>query len=376
MKWRAQLAGCGVVLGALSVLNGCQWFPDREAVRVLQDIAAGEGPSRLKAETPAPVRVSVQYEQEGRRYVGDLYEPVEEPLAGIVLVPGVAQAGKDDPRLVVFAQTLARARFRVLVPDLPSIRALKVQAEDVVGVTDAFVHLVWGVEWKSDRAAGIGAFSYAAGPAVLAAMEPRIRGRVDFVLAVGGYYDLEQVLTFSTTGCFKEGDEWRQLRPIRYGKWMFVRSNLARIQNPADRQTLEEIVERRMNYPYASVDELAGRLGEEGRTVYALVTNRDPERVSALIASLPPPIREELAALNLAGRDLSPLQARLILVHGREDAIIPYTESVALASAVPDGQARLYVVEGLSHVDVRPAKLDRRRLVQAVQALLEQRRAR
>ena len=147
------------------------------------------------------------------------------------------------------------------------------QAEDVVGVTDAFVHLVYGLEWESDRSAGIGAFSYAAGPAVLAAAEPRIRGRVDFVLAIGGYYDLEQVLTFITTGYFREGDEWRQLRPIRYGKWVFVRSNLERIQDPADRQTLEEIVERRMKYSSAPVAELAARLGEEGRAVYALVTN-------------------------------------------------------------------------------------------------------
>jgi hypothetical protein len=42
------------------------------------------------------------------------------------------------------------------------------------------------------------AFSYAAGPAILAALEAEIRERTGFILAVGGYHDLGQVLTFFT----------------------------------------------------------------------------------------------------------------------------------------------------------------------------------
>ena len=368
--------GHGVILGLTLALAGCHWFPDREAVWVLQDIAAGDGPSRFKQQVPAPRRTAIRYQFDGRHYLGDLYEPAATPLAGIVLVPGVAQAGKDDYRLVAFATTLARARFRVLVPDLPGIRALKVQAQDVVGVADAFAFLVAGDEWPASRRAGIGAFSYAAGPAVLAAMEQRIRDRVDFVLAVGGYYDLEQVLTFLTTGYFREQGAWRRLQPVDYGKWLFVLSNLQRVQDPADRQALADIARRRLADPGAAVDDLASRLGQEGRSVYALTANRDPDRVPSLVASLPEPIREELSALTLAGREMSALAAQLILVHGREDAIIPYTESVALARAVPEGQASLFVVEGLSHVDVQPEKLDRRRLVGAVEALLAERRPR
>ena len=365
-----------VVLGLVLALAGCHWIPDREAVQVLQDIAAGDGPSGFKQKVPAPRRTAIHYQIDGRHYEGDLYEPAATPMAGIVLVPGVAQAGKDDYRLVAFANTLARARFRVLVPDLPGIRELKVQARDVVGVADAFAFLVASSDWPATRRAGIGAFSYAAGPAVLAAMERRIRDRVDFVLAVGGYHDLEQVLTFLTTGYFREKGAWRWLRPVEYGKWLFVLSNLDRVQDPADRHALEDIVRRRLADPRAAVDGLVPRLGQEGRAVYALTTNRDPERVPSLVASLPEPIRQELAALNLAGRDMSVLGAHLILVHGREDAIIPYTESVALAQTVPKGQASLYVVEGLSHVDVQPDKLDRRRLVGAVETLLAQRRPR
>ena len=42
-----------------------------------------------------------------------------------------------------------------------------------------------------------------------------------------------------------------------------------------------------------------------------------------------------MAALDLSRADLSRLGARLILLHGRDDAIIPFTQSLALAAAAP-----------------------------------------
>ena len=145
-------------------------LPDDEAAWVLQDLAAGEGDSRLKQRTPEPARRTVTYTVQGRTYRGHLYVPAQPALAGLVLVPGVAERGWNDPRLVAFATTLARVRFLVLVPDLPNLRALRVQAEDAQGVADAFVQLRARAEFPASGRAGIGAFSYAVGPAVLAAL--------------------------------------------------------------------------------------------------------------------------------------------------------------------------------------------------------------
>ncbi len=80
-----------------------------------------------------------------------------------------------------------------------------------------------------------------------------------------------------------------------------------------------------------------------------------------------------MEALNLANKNLSQLRANLILLHGTDDTIIPYTESMALARAVKPGRAELFLIDGLAHVDVRPFRLDRRALWRAVNSLLAQR---
>ena len=369
----ATTTGLPVLLVILLMLAGCDPLPDDEAAWVLEDLGAGAGPSRLKEHTPDPVRRPIDYQVQGRSHQGDLYLPGEPPLAGVVLVPGVAERGRNDPRLVDFATTLARARFLVLVPDLPNLRALRVRAEDAQGVVDAFSHLRSRSEFPTHGRAGIGAFSYAVGPAVLAALDPAIRARVDFVLGVGGYYDLHQVVTFFTTGYFRKEGQWHYLEPNRYGKWVFVYGNAGRLADPGDQLAFRQIGERKLEDPHADIDDLTGHLMPGGQSLLDLLNNHDPERSPALLARLSPGIRAELDALNLANRDLSLLEARLILLHGTDDHIIPQTESQALAAALPPGRSELFLIDGLAHVNVRPLGLDRRAMWRAIGSLLAQR---
>jgi len=344
-----------------------------EAALLLSDIAAGEKDSPFKRVTPAPTRTSVTCRVKGRTYSGDLYRPGSETRAGILLVPGAAEKGKDDPRLVAFANTLARGRFTVLVPDLEGIRKLQVGSGNIREVIDSFLQLGALPDATPQGKAGICAFSYAVGPALLAALSPEIRNRVCFVMGVGGYYDLTRVLTFSTTGYFRENGHWQYRNPNEYGKWVFVLSNIDRLSDPEDRQIFRLMAERKLEEPKEGVEDLAVKLGPEGKHFYDFIANRDPSRVSLLISHLPKEVRQEIRALNLSNKDLSLLTAKLILIHGLDDDIIPYTESSALSRAMPPGQAELFLAKGLFHVDVKPGLSDSWQLWRSIVALLQAR---
>jgi len=340
---------------------------------VLGDLAAGAGPSWLKAQTPQPQRSSKRYTIDGRSYKADVYIPGEPALAKIVLVPGVEERGKDDPRLVNFAMTFSRARFLVLVPDIPGLRALKVRTSDVQGVVDAFTYLKTEEEPAPPAQAGIGAFSYAAGPAILAALRPQISEQVDFLLAVGGYHDLNRVLVFITTGYYFYDGKWRYLTPNTYGRWTFIVSNLERLHDPGDREAFRRMANRRMADPNAPIDDLIQTLQPEGQALYQLLDNTNPSQMPELIARIPASIRADLDALSLANKELDALKAHLILIHGRDDNIIPYSESIDLAKRLPPAQTGLYIVDGLFHVDLKPGLLDNLRLWQAIRAVLKKR---
>lgn len=368
-------AACPAALLLVAALSSCAPpLGDTDAALALEDIAAGGRESRLKQQTPRPLRRTIGYSIGGRPYSGDLYLSPQGAKAGIVLVPGVVPAGKDDLRLVALALTLARLRFAVLVPDLRGLRNYQVRASDVGEVADAFRYLLSRPELVPEGRAGIAGFSYGAGPVLLAALEPDIRAQVRFVVTMGGYYDLRSIVTYFTTGYYKtdlDGD-WHYRSPAPYIKWVFTLSNTDLLEHAADRARLRAFARKSVRDRETDGVDHAGQLGPDAQALYALLTNKDPERVPALIDRLPPRILNELEAINPAAQDLSALQAQVILVHGRSDTMIRYTESVALSRALPPGQTQLFLIEGLAHVDVQVRRQDIPHLLAAMEALLAQ----
>jgi len=377
-RCRGRVVLCaGFLLGVTLVagLAGCMpRLGDTDAALALEDIAAGSG-SRLKTRTPDPVRETLGYAIDGRRYVGDVYLSPAGSRAGIVLVPGVVPAGKDDARLVALATTLARLNFTVLVPDLRGVRQYRVRKNDVTEVADAFRFLLSRSEWVPQGRAGIAGFSYGAGPVLLAALESDIRKRVRFIMTLGGYHDLTSIVTYFTTGFYREapGSHWRYREPSPYIKWVFTLSNTDLLDDFGDRAALRALANDFIDDTEVEFPTRLAGLGPDAQPLYELLINKDPDRVGALIDRLSPRIRGELAGLDPAAHELSSLQAQVILVHGRGDTMIPYTESVALARNLPAQRVQLFLIEGLAHVDVKPQQQDIPQLLAALEALLAQR---
>lgn len=348
-------AGLTVLLGLLA---GAWVLAPRiqETLYVLEDLARGGAASRLKAERPQPAKRGIRFTIAGRERLGDLYTPGDAVRGGMVLVPGLTPRGRDDPLLQAFARTLARARFQVLVPALSGLRELRITPEDGRIIADATLHLKDRVQ---GRPVGLAAISFAAGPAVAALAGHGAAGTVDFAVLVGPYYDLEAALTFATTGHYRAapGRPWRQRRANDYGKWAFVRSNLDGLESRQDRARLEAIARRKLDWPAAPVDDLAEGLGPEGRAVLALVTNRDPDRVPALIEALPEAITAPMRKLDPSRYDLGGSALHWVLIHGRNDPLLPETESLRFAAALPPERVDLYLVEGLDHVALDPEAL-------------------
>jgi len=218
----------------------------------------------------------------------DLY--VRAGLSGgapLVLVHGFAPDGKDDPRVREAAALLSRAGFDVAVPTIPGLTHGRLGVDDIEPVVAAL----------AARAAPtvVVGVSVGAGPALLAAAELRVRDRVHAVLILGGYASASEVVRFWLTGA----------------------------------------------YEYAGV---------QGRV------DHDPELVRQFVGANADRRASERAVLQRYLDALSPLRvardipARVILVHGRADRAVPYTESLRLADARP-ARTRLVLVGVVGHVE-------------------------
>ncbi|MEK7385554.1 MAG: alpha/beta fold hydrolase [candidate division NC10 bacterium] len=225
----------------------------------------------------------------------------------LVLVHGFTSEGKDDPRAREAAALLARAGFEVAVPTIPGLTRGRLRPEDVEPVVATLAA-------RSGPTVVLGV-SVGAGPALLAAADPRVRDRVSAVVSLGGYASALEVLRFWLTGAYAFGEVRGRVVHDPALVRMFVRAN-ADMLTPAARAELEAA---------------------------------DPERSARFLATLSPELRRYLDAFSpvSVARDI---RARLILVHGRTDRAVPYTESLRLAAARPE-RTTVALVGVMDHVE-------------------------
>ena len=247
----------------------------------------------------------------------DLYRRTGRPgaLPGLVLVHGLSQQGKDDPRLREAASLLARAGWAVAVPTVEGLTILRLRPDDALTVLAAIKALAR----TGYRPVAVLGVSLGAGPALLAAADPSVSSDVSAVLALGGYASAVELLRYTLTGAYRfDGVAGR--RPV---------------SEPAIAQ-----------FTLANADLLDGASRR-------LVDNRDPAAVDGLVAGLTPPTRQLLTALS-PEHVIGGLRAPLYLIHGRGDPAVPFTESLRLeraARAAGRQQVRAVIVGSLGHIE-------------------------
>lgn len=258
----------------------------------------------LTALTPAPRREALAVAGvEVDRYVPAAFGRGR----ALVLVHGATPGGKDDPHLREAAELLARSGFDVAVPTVPGLTRGRLRADDV-GVV---------VRTLAARAGPtvVLAVSVGSGPALLAAADPRVSERVSAVVSLGGYASALEVLRFWLTGEYEYGEVRGRVRHDPALVRAFVAAN-ADLLDPSERADLQ---------------------------------SGDPERAARALRRLPAERRRDLEALSPL-RVAREIPGRLVLIHGRDDPAVPYTESLRLAAARPE-RTTLVLVSVLGHVE-------------------------
>ena len=163
------------------------------------------------------------------------------------------------------------------------------------------------------------------------------------------------------------------MSPHPYSEAAFIRSNLDFLERSVDRGFFQDYAAHITGERIDGDEPVPPKLAPDAQALYNLLTNHLPAQVPVLLDRLPPRMRNELDGINPSAHDLSRLRAEVILLHGRSDNLIPYTESIALADSLPANQVQLSIIDGLAHVDFRPKAHDVPQLLGAMEALLAER---
>ncbi len=348
MKLRMLARGAAVLLLALALAGAALWLAYGEAAGVLQQLVTATGNDL----PPSVGRVQITVDGAATVAHADVYE-MREPRAILLLVPGLTPAGRRDSKVVGVAGVLAAAGFRVVVPDLPGATSMVAGEADAVVLATLLDHLI-AARGDKGLPLGIVAISYGLGPALAAAADADRAAALDLVVGLGGYHDGKAIVRYATTGSYTDPRDLvpRIGAPDSRARWLLLHATAEHVVSTYDRALLRELARQGLgsNPPgLVAISRVMAQVGPQASSLLALVANTDPGRVDGLLVEIPEGARLALTALSPAARNLEPLAGRLLLVHGEDDPVIPFSESLWLAEAVPDTQVIL--VPGFSHVE-------------------------
>jgi dienelactone hydrolase len=261
-----------------------------------------------------------------RGIAANLYRPNDKGRhSGLILAHGAIKGGKDDRALRFGGQSLARAGYVVLVPQLENLNRLRLHQDDVDALV-ASVRYLSGQEFSNGKIGLMGVCLSA--PLVFsAATEPSVSQNVSVITCWGGFYNINDWLQAVIARHYIDAGVAKPWKPRTLlieetPKWL-----IELLPDASDRASIEKMLRG------SPKDSVKSKLSPSGRALYELLTNRDPKRVRQLWLRLDPKIQQTLDNLSphmKAGR----LKTKIAIIHTRNDDVIPWVESCKLADAI------------------------------------------
>lgn len=328
---------------ALTVAMGFRLF---QALLLVEALLAPDAPGRLGSLCGEPRLEVVQLSDRYGEFPAQVHLPQgrRKHRAAVLSVP-LAYELADNPGVVGMARALARAGTVVLVP-APAVELEALLGARDQAVLEASLDYLHGHGSVDPRRVGLIGVSYGSGPVLQLAASPEWRDRIRFVVTLGGYYHLEHMLRYATTGVHEfEGAVHRQDPDL------LVKQVMAGVMyswlEEADRRLLAAH-EHQIYWGHFPAD-LEGRLSPAAAALYRAVANSSADGFAALLAALPAVLRERMDALS-PGTSLERIRARVFLIHAVGDTYVPFTESQRLLNGLPDcTRPRLALVGFLDH---------------------------
>ncbi len=266
----------------------------------------------------------------------------------LLVIHGVHWKGCREPRLIHFAENLARLGYAVVTPDIEDLRNydLKSRAVDDIERSAAWVLNESGLV-KDGEQIGLLGISFGGGLCLSAAKRAGLAGRVAFVFSFGGHGDMSRTLDYLVTGRMPGGEE----RPAHiYGQAVVVR-HFASLFVPADQvEDFRKVVFEYLRGEKKTVRKSLGSLGSESRVIVELLLERDGDALGAMLVSK----RREFTTEKAMSPVLEdPPDCPLFLLHGAADNVIPPSETRLVHRWATKGtESTALVSELIKHVDL------------------------
>ncbi len=265
-------------------------------------------PSRpLNWVTSRPTVERLRYSTSHGDAEGDLYRPSTAcPHPGVVVCLGVVPFGVDHPQVPRLGEALARSGFAALLYWSPAMRDFRLDPADIGDIASAYQALL-ARPYVDRQHSGLLGTCVGGAFALMASAHPRIRDRVNFVSAYAPYASI-RTLARDIASASRTRNGMREPWEV----------------DPLTRKVYEQLVTTLLEAPAPLLEQL------------------QPGHAETLLQQLPLPVQEQLCAMSPITYVNAIRAPLIVLLHDRDDPVIPVSESHCLRQALSSHRGLRY----------------------------------
>ena len=256
----------------------------------------------------------------------------------VILYPGASPTAEDHPKMVMLGRLLAQIGFTVYIPRITPLKNLDVSEINVQWFTH-FYKWILEIEKVDPHQTIMVGISYGGG--ILLKTLLNIKDKMPLpktLLTYGTYSDVESSMKFLLTGEISLKGKKYQITPHEWGLTVLFHNYLKNLEIDWDTSDLQRAIQLHIQDKREKCDRHVNTLPEFQKNIfYSIIKGNPTLEVKELAQAI---IKNEQESF----KSLSPkywandIQEKVFILHGSNDSMVPFTESIQLAEDLPNSE--------------------------------------
>ena len=253
----------------------------------------------------------------------------------VILYPGATPFGEDHEEATSLAHVMSGLGFKVYMPRIPLLMQLIISPENVEWMAHFYQWVLTQEPALKIRITVVG-MSFGGALLLKACMDSRMQSpHPASIMIYSTFFDFDSSMNFLITGKFRHNNNEVHIKPNDWAGIVIMHNYLRHVNPGFDTEKIRENLSFRVADEMDKVDEHFKTLSDFDQSfVESLMTANYNSDVLKTIQLIRETCRKEL-------EDLSPrlwcsqFQQKVFILHGANDSMVPFTESVRLSETLP-----------------------------------------
>ena len=275
---------------------------------------------------------------DGNQVPMKIFYPKIKTKKTVIIFLGASPDGENHKAINLLAKIMSKSGYNVFVPRIPPLKKLDISNKNVDWIAYIYDLIQSREDVDSNYIIALG-ISYGAGMLLKASLDKRIKKNPPkSIYLYGAGCNTETILRFITKGEFIVNNEVNKIKPHDWGLTVFFHHFIDDMDFGFNSNNIKEVIELRINNNKIEAQKKLEKLNSrEFAIANSIISGKIIPEVQVIVDNIlknKSQYIEDLSCRGICGH----ITSKVFILHGANDSMIPYTESIQLNKLIPNSE--------------------------------------